>query len=334
MLEIDGSYLEGGGQIVRYALAFSVINKIPIHVYNIRAKRKIPGLKMQHLTIIKTLQSMGCKCEGVFLGSKEIYFYPSKIKEGNYEVNIRTAGSISLLLQTFSIIGLFYKFSLTINGGTSGKYSPTIFFFDKVILDNLRRVNYNPALKVKKLGYFPKGKGLVYFKSNPSKIKRINFTKRGKLKKIKIYSDASLSLKERKVAERQANEAEKVLRERLNGIKIEKFIRYNDTLSKGSSITIVGEFENFLIGSDALGEFKKSSEQVGREAALKFIEEYKKGGIDKHTGDNLIPYLFISNGKIRVNEKTPHLLTAIWLCKKFFNKRVEVKDHFITVNDS
>lgn len=48
MQQIDGSTLEGGGQILRNAVSFSALLQLPITVENIRASRKQPGLKAQH----------------------------------------------------------------------------------------------------------------------------------------------------------------------------------------------------------------------------------------------------------------------------------------------
>ena len=100
MIEIDGSYGEGGGQILRTALAFSAILKIPIRVKNIRASRKNPGLGNQHLAAVNALARIsGATIEGNKIGSQTLTFIPQEIRPGDYEFKIETAGSVTLLLQ-------------------------------------------------------------------------------------------------------------------------------------------------------------------------------------------------------------------------------------------
>jgi RNA 3'-terminal phosphate cyclase (ATP) len=53
MIQLDGSIGEGGGQILRSALALSLITQQPFTLHNIRAKRPMPGLMRQHLTCVQ-----------------------------------------------------------------------------------------------------------------------------------------------------------------------------------------------------------------------------------------------------------------------------------------
>ena len=82
---IDGSQGEGGGQILRSALALSMCTGTPIRIENIRAGRKKPGLLRQHLTCVLASQAVcGARVEGAVLGSTHLVFEPGMIRHGNY----------------------------------------------------------------------------------------------------------------------------------------------------------------------------------------------------------------------------------------------------------
>ena len=99
-LKINGAHGEGGGQIVRSAITLSCITNQPIHLENIRKNRKNSGLKPQHLTAIKILQKISnAKVTGDKLGSTELKFIPGEIKNSELIEDVKTAGSIALILQ-------------------------------------------------------------------------------------------------------------------------------------------------------------------------------------------------------------------------------------------
>ena len=170
-LKIDGSFGEGGGQIVRTAITISCITNQPIIIENIRKNRKSPGLKAQHLTAIKILQKM-CKAtvEGANIGSTTLKFIPKKIQTIALSENVGTAGSISLILQVLIPIAAICKtkLDLTIKGGTDGKWSPTIDYTQNVLREAYSRMGIKFVMKVIRRGYYPKGGGMVKINVNPS----------------------------------------------------------------------------------------------------------------------------------------------------------------------
>jgi len=336
MIEIDGLYLEGGGQILRTACALSAIRQIPCHIFNIRKGRKEPGLKPQHLLGLRALSELcNGKSEGDYLGSEEIWFYPGSLDKTKRELRIKieTAGSITLLLQTLIPPSLFAKEPITIliNGGaTDTFFSPTIDHFRYVFLKILEKMGARIEVQIEKRGFYPKGGAKVKVIVYPTKLKPITLTTCGALKEIIIISGASELLKERKVAERQISGAKQILGKLK--LPIREIVEYYPTLSPGSQINIIAKFENTIIGSDNLGRIGKGAEIVGKEVALEFLKEGKTGAcLDKHLADQILPFMALSQGKseVTVSEITNHCRTNIWVIEKFLKGRFKIEGNKI-----
>jgi RNA 3'-phosphate cyclase len=335
MIEINGSYLEGGGQILRTACALSALTKKPCHIFNIRKNRPKPGLMPQHLLGIQALaQLCNGRLEGDFLGSEEIKFYPGEISRDRVSVNIPTAGSITLVLQTLIPPALFASFPIQISfdgGATDTFFSPTIDHFRYVFLKILEKMEAKVEIEILKRGYYPEGGAKVVAKIFPSKLKRLDLTERGNFKKILAISGASEFLKNKKVAERQIAGAREILG-KLN-LSIEEKIGYYETQSPGSQICLIAEFENTIIGTDNLGKLGKRAEDVGKEAALELLKEQKSGAcLDKHLADQILPYLALVGRKsqVTVSEITNHCQTNIWVIEKLLDGKFEIKENLIS----
>ena len=162
MIEIDGSYGEGGGQILRTGLALSALTTKPVKIFNIRANRPTPGLKRQHMVAIESVMNI-CNAEvkGLFQGSTTLEFYPGKLRGGDYSFDIGTAGSITLVLQACMLPSLFAEKTtrLSITGGTDVKWSPPWDYFRYVILPLLSKIGVKIDGYLHMRGYYPAGGG-------------------------------------------------------------------------------------------------------------------------------------------------------------------------------
>ncbi|MGR3294140.1 MAG: RNA 3'-terminal phosphate cyclase, partial [Candidatus Scalindua sp.] len=146
MIEINGSHGEGGGQILRTALALSAIEKKPFKIFNIRASRKKPGLAAQHLQCVEAMaQICDAEVQGAEIGSSSLKFYPGEIKSGDYCFEIKTAGSTSLVLQTiFLPLSLANTpSSITIRGGTHIPFSPCFNYLKEHWLYYLKKIGFD-----------------------------------------------------------------------------------------------------------------------------------------------------------------------------------------------
>ena len=333
MIEIDGSQKSGSGTILRSSVALAAILGQALHIYNIRQNRPQPGLRPQHLEAVLTAARLcDAELEGADLNSRELWFKPKKVKGGKVEAEIGTAGSIPMLLLTVLPICIFAENAVHLHvskGGTDVQNSPTINYIQYVLLPTLKRMGINATLTTNKYGYYPKGMGEVTITVEPCKcLKPLRLENFGKIQAIKGVSVCTF-LADRKVAERQAKAANDYLEEKGCRADIQVINDQSNPLQKGSSLVLWAETDmGLILGADAIGELRKTSETVGREAAEKFYAEiYAKPTVDAHLADMLIPYVALAQGRSVYLTRTisEHLETNIWLAEKTLNVKFEVK---------
>jgi RNA 3'-terminal phosphate cyclase (ATP) len=327
LIEIDGSYGEGGGQILRTALALSAILRKSFTMVRIRSKRKTPGLQAQHLQAVEALTRITeAQTEGVKFGSQKITFIPQKINHGNYQFEVKTAGSVTLLLQAiFLPLCLSRGMSgLTLVGGTHVPWSPSFHYISEVLLPTLKSMGISSEATLEKWGWYPRGGGVIHLKINPiQELKAISLIDRGGLKKIRGLSATSNLPKH--VGERQRDYA---LRRIEKELKMEAEIKIIDNVpgnGSGSFLFLLVESEQAHAGFSSLGERGKKAEEVAREA-FDSMKEYidSEGCIDPHLADQLIPFMALAKGNssfttTRIRE---HFLTNLWVVQHFLDLNI------------
>ena len=328
-LEIDGSFGEGGGSILRIGAGFSSLFSRPIRIKNIRANRPKPGLRMQHLiglqTLAKLTNSNLSKCQ---VGSKEITLVPNTEIKSNIDVNINTAGSIGLLLQPIQIACLGFRNSEIINiniqgGGTFGKWAPSLNYLQEVTYQLFRNSGLKIDVEIKEHGFYPKGGAQVRctLHSSQHEIKPINLIELGNLDIIKGEIIATNHLKNRNIGERIKKVIYQHIKRNLK-IELDVKITYVNSLSSGVGLSLWSLSDTGAIISTGtiLGEKNMSSEKVGRLAADEMIKYITNEiPVDNYLSDQLIPLMsYVKKpSRIKVGQITKHTLTNLELTKLF-----------------
>lgn len=337
-LEIDGSFGEGGGQILRIAASFSIIFGRPIRVTNVRAGRRVPGLRPQHAATLRILRDVcGGDLQGGEVGSTEITFSPGRPVSRTLSFDLGTAASMTLVMQALvpaiSLSGA--SLGLELIGGTDVPWSPTCDYVSIVLAESLRRIGIEFSLDVVRRGYYPRGGGRGRVRIEPcSGIRPIAISSRGTIAPISVVS--RVGMLPRKVAERQATSAASTLKG--SGLSADTVsIFTEESSSPGTSVLVSTLSESCIIGSDSIGARGKPAERVGWEAATRFIETYNSGAcIDSNLADMLAPLLCLASGpsSLLVPGMSEHMRTSLHVARQFAPAEVstEARGEALLVN--
>ncbi|KAL7984881.1 RNA 3'-terminal phosphate cyclase isoform X1 [Crotalus tigris] len=320
-VEIDGSVMEGGGQILRVSTALSCLLNKPLQVKNIRAGRSQPGLRPQHLSGLQMVRAL-CdgQMEGGDIGSTEITFTPGKIKGGTHIADTKTAGSVCLLMQVAMPCVLFAASpsELRLKGGTNAEMAPQIDYTLMVFKPIAEKFGLIVDCDIKRRGYYPKGGGEVVVRMSPVKqLNPITLTDRGTVTKIhgRAFVAGALPIK---VARDMASAAVKCIRKEIRDLYVNiQTVREpdNEAFGTGSGIIIVAETSTgCLLAGSSLGKRGKNADKVGIEAAEMLLGNLRHGGaVDDYLQDQLIIFMALANGKSRIKTGpiTLHSETAI-----------------------
>lgn len=345
-LEIDGSFGEGGGAILRLSAGYSVLFNHPIKISNIRANRPKPGLRLQHLLGLQTLADLtGSKLSECKIGTREITFIPQKHVKNNVHLNISTAASIGLLLQPIQIasLGLNKPDRIEISlsgGGTFGKWAPSLNYLKLVTYKILESAGLKIDIIINRHGMYPKGGANVncIIHTPKHKLKPVNITELGTVDLIQ--GEIILTNHLRRQRDNIGARIRKAIKQQIKrGLNIETDIRYEwvESTSPGVGLSLWAESDtNAIISTGTiLGDKQTSSEDLGKMAANEIISYIQNDvPVDNYLSDQLIPLMgyIRSASKIRVLKITQHAKTNLELIKLFTNRDYKInkeKNSFI-----
>jgi RNA 3'-terminal phosphate cyclase (ATP) len=361
MIKLDGSYGEGGGQILRTALSLSTILNQPFEIYNIRKGRKKPGLLAQHFTGVNAAQMItDAKVTGNKFGSLSLIFEPRIIKGGEYEFNVAeergSAGAVTLVTQTILPILFFADedSKAILKGGTHVPFSPPFDYLEEILLPILANLGFYAKAELKEYGFFPVGEGEVTLTVKPKKQKAnnisslltgedkggggisqswIRLSERGELKELRVVSRvANLPLS---IAERQKNQFISRIKFQDLKSKIQEVCEIIKAPCPGTYLFLTAEFQNIRAGFSSLGAKGKPAEKVADEVFEEFKDYFNQSGVlDPHLADQILIFFALSKKScsFTTTKITKHLLTNIWVINQFLPElKIEVQENLITL---
>ncbi|HEX9593245.1 MAG TPA: RNA 3'-terminal phosphate cyclase [bacterium] len=331
-ITIDGAYGEGGGQVLRMALALAAATGRPLGMERIRARRRRPGLAAQHLTAVRAAAAV-CEAEvrGDALGSTTIDFLPGgPPRGGDYAFDVAaareggSAGAATLVLQTVvPLLGLAAGAStVTVRGGTHVPWSPPFDYARDVWLPVLARFGIHAELELLRWGWYSAGGGEIRARirgrgdEGGSPDARVDLTERGTLRKV--WGRAVAADLPAHIPQRMADRAWGLLTE--TGVGIDVRPERVRAASPGTGIFLVAEYEHVRAGFSALGRRGRPAEEVAEEAVHALLDHHRSGAsVDDHLGDQLILPAALAQVETTytVAHPTAHLTTAAWLVEQF-----------------
>jgi len=330
---VDGSTGEGGGQILRTSLVLACITGKNLHIENIRAARRNPGLAKQHLICVRAAcEICGGQCKGAVIGSQVLDFQPGPIRSGDFSFDIGSAGSATLVIQTI-LPALFLAdkpSTVTVTGGTHNPWAPPYDFLAETFLPAIGTAGFDADCKLEKYGFFPAGGGKIALNIRPRQEKpnqSIDFCQPAE--NIQIHARIYTAKLPAHIAQRQKK---LLLQSKLNLKNIEH-IEVTDSNGPGNCIMIrlvassggslkakgFGDGGTRIIVFTTFGQKGKASGKVVGEL-LSLANDFLVSGaaIDRFLADQLLIYMAISKaGCYTINELTTHLTTNIETIKKF-----------------
>ncbi len=320
MISIDGSFGEGGGQVLRTSLALSLVTGTPFSISNIRAGRKKPGLMRQHLTAVNAAAEIGnAKIEGNSIGSRSFTFEPETIKAGKYHFAIGTAGSCTLVLQTVlpALIIADRPSEIVLEGGTHNPFAPPFEFLEKAFLPIINRMGSAVSAVLEKPGFYPAGGGRFSVFVKPAKtLSRIDLIDRGRM--LSRTACAVVSNLPIKIAHRELKVVAKKVeweRESLKAVEVEK------SHGPGNILTLEIKSENVTEVFTGFGERGVSAEKVAMRT-VKQAREYLAMDVPvgRYLADQLlIPMAMAGQGRFRTLSPTQHTTTNMEIIQKFLD---------------
>lgn len=325
-LHVDGSTGEGGGQIVRTAVALAARTNTPLEIANVRANRDPSGLKPQHVAAVDAIgQASRARMEGLEPGSSSLVFEPGRLEGGAVSASTGTAASTTLIVEALLTVAPSLPTPLTVQakGGTDVRWSPTLEHMRSVLFPLAARAGIEVDLLGTREGFYPKGGGGVRALIPPADEPGWSglLDERGRLEGIEA------TVRVHGLPDHVPERILASLEERLaaDGFAASTHVHRVDAACPGVVVDAIARFEHTVLGANVVGEKGLPSETVGQRCAERLLAELETPAtVDVHAADQLVPLMLGRvDGGFLVREVTSHLATNADLCERFLDGTVE-----------
>lgn len=328
-IQIDGSFGEGGGQILRSALGLSLVTGRPFDIHNIRARRRKPGLMRQHLTGLRAAAQVGdARLDGDTIGSPCIEFEPRAIRGGEHAFQVGSAGSAVLVVQTVlpALLCADRPSTITVTGGTHARWAPSYDFFERAFLPCLRTMGFGVQARLHRHGFFPAGGGEIAVDIEPISATRparpLDLLERGGDRGRRaraLVSNLPVSIADREL--RQVGKQLGWNAGRLEALEVQ------DSPGPGNALVLEVESEHVTEVFCAYGELGVRAERVARDAtkqARSYLAADAPVG-EYLTDQLLLPMVIAGGGSFRTTKVTRHTHTNLDILARFFDLDVALE---------
>lgn len=318
MIEIDGSQGEGGGQVLRTALALSLATRTPFRIGSIRGRRAKPGLLRQHLTAIRAAAAIGrARVDGDELGSATLTFEPETVESGDYTFAVGTAGSATLVLQSIlpPLLLATGRTTLALEGGTHNPAAPPFDFVQRVFLPIVNRLGPRLEATLERHGFYPAGGGRFVVTIDPApQLSSLTLVDRGEIVGRRIR--ALVANLPSHIGEREMTTAMRLLNWGESTARLETV---RDAVGPGNVILIEIEGEQAAELCTGFGETGTTAEAVAARA-VQAVRRYLTASVPVgcHLADQLLPILALgAGGTFRTMALSQHALTNAEIVRLF-----------------
>jgi RNA 3'-terminal phosphate cyclase (ATP) len=337
MIVIDGSEGEGGGQVLRNALALSLVTGTPFRIENIRGGRDRPGAMRQHVTAVEAACAVGgAECEELKVGASSLTFEPGPIRPGDRHFAVGTAGSTSLVLQTV-LLPLMLADSpsrLVLEGGTHNSHAPPFDFIARVFLPLLNLMGPKVSATLVRPGFYPAGGGMIEVEIVPAPaLTRLDLVERGALRRVEAR--ALVAALPGDIAVRELAAVENVLGWPEESRRIEQL---PEDFGPGNIVLLEAEFEHVTEIASGFGKLGVRAEHVGEKAAKRMAGYLaSSAAAGPYLADQLLlPMALAGGGSFTTVKPSRHARTAADIIARFLEIAIAFEEradgcHLVTI---